>query len=82
VTSYLQELDVIKASLEDRFPSWQIWYVPHSGNRTVTWCARPHPLLNEASPEDLAEAIQRLPWAPAPAPPAPPQLPTGRIPLL
>jgi hypothetical protein len=31
--------------------------VPHL-NRTVTWCARPRPLLNENSPEDLAEAIE------------------------
>jgi hypothetical protein len=62
--SYLQELDVTKADLEARFPGWQIWYVPHT-DRTITWCARPHPLLNEDSPEDLAQAIERQPWAPA-----------------
>jgi hypothetical protein len=82
--SRLDELDRIKADLQDRFPGWQIWYVPHSVDRSVTWCARPHPLLNEGSPEDLAAAIERQPWAPAPPirPAAPAQLPTGKLPLL
>ena len=56
--SYLQELDAIKADLEGRFPGWQVWYVPHSTDAGVTWCARPKPILNEASPEHLAEAIE------------------------
>jgi hypothetical protein len=54
--SFLGEMDERKAELEARFPGWQIWYVPHL-DRTSTWCARPWPLLNEASPEDLAAAI-------------------------
>jgi|HubBroStandDraft_2_1064218.scaffolds.fasta_scaffold683686_2 hypothetical protein len=54
--SYLTELDVIKRELEERHPGWQIWFVPKL-NRDVTWCARPNPLLNEASPEDLSAAI-------------------------
>lgn len=54
--SYLQELDRIKQGLEERFPGWQVWYVPHH-DRHITWCARPLPLLNEASPDDLAAAI-------------------------
>jgi len=56
--SYLTELDRIKDELEKRHPGWQVWYVPHL-DRTVTWCARRLPLLNEASPEDLSEAITR-----------------------
>lgn len=58
MTSYLQQLDAIKADLESRYPGWQVWYVPNSTDRGATWCARPHPLLNEASPEYLAQAIE------------------------
>lgn len=59
MASYLQELDTTKADLETRFPGWNIWYVPHSVDKDVTWCARPWPLLNEDSPEHLAEAIEQ-----------------------
>lgn len=52
----LGALDLLKRDLEERFPGWQVWYVPHL-DRSVTWCARPWPLLNEDSPEHLAEAI-------------------------
>jgi hypothetical protein len=38
--------------LERRFPGWQIWV---SG---PTWCARPWPLINCDSPEELAERIR------------------------
>jgi hypothetical protein len=54
--SYLDELDNRKHELMNQHPGWQVWYVPHS-DRTITWCARPNPLLNEDSPEHLAEAI-------------------------
>jgi hypothetical protein len=54
--SVLTELDKIKLELEERHPGWQIWYSPRT-DRTVVWCARPNPLLNEASPEDLSETI-------------------------
>ena len=57
MTSFLGALDREKAELEERHPGWQIWYVPHL-DRTVTWCARRNPLLNEASPEDLSAAIE------------------------
>jgi hypothetical protein len=56
--SYLTDLDQIKHDLEARYPGWQIWYVPGSVQPGATWCARPHPLLNAASPEDLAEEIE------------------------
>ena len=55
--SFLTELDELKRELEERHPGWQVWFVPHSLNRTVTWCARPNPLLNEDSPAHLSEAI-------------------------
>ena len=58
MTSFLGELDRMQADLAERHPGWQVWYVPHL-DRTVTWCARRNPLLNEASPEDLSEAITR-----------------------
>lgn len=54
--SYLDQLDQAKADLEQQFPGWHIWYVPHM-NRTVTWCAQPYPLINSGSPEHLAAAI-------------------------
>lgn len=52
--SYLQELDQIKRELEERFPGWAIWFVPHVGLKGATWCARPRPLINSPSPERLA----------------------------
>ena len=51
--SYLTVLDERKRELEQDNPGWQIWYVPHSAGRSVTWCARPLPLLNADSPEEL-----------------------------
>jgi hypothetical protein len=56
--SYLTELDEIKRQLEERHPGWQVWYSPRL-DRTVVWCARPNPLLNEASPEALSDAIEQ-----------------------
>jgi hypothetical protein len=58
MASYLTELDERKDELEHRNPGWQIWYVPHM-NRTVTWCARPQPLLNTDSPEQLQKLINQ-----------------------
>jgi len=59
MASYLQQLDATKADLMVRYPGWQVWYVPNSTHPGATWCARPHPLLNEASPEYLAQAIEQ-----------------------
>jgi hypothetical protein len=58
MANYLTELDERKRELEDDNPSWQIWYVPHT-DRTVTWCARPRPLLNTDSPEQLQQLIDQ-----------------------
>jgi hypothetical protein len=58
---FLDDLDKIKADLEQRFPSWPIWFVPHIvpvGGCKVTWCARPWPLINSSSPEHLAADIR------------------------
>jgi hypothetical protein len=57
--SYLSTLDEQQRELERRFPGWQVWYVPHI-DRTITWCARPQPLLNEDSPEALTQAITQV----------------------
>ncbi len=38
--------------LEHAFPGWQIWL---AGD---TWCAKPTPLINAASAEELAERIK------------------------
>jgi hypothetical protein len=57
--SYLGEMDQQKRLLEEQHPGWRVWYVPHL-DRTVTWCARREPVLNEASPEDLSEAIRKV----------------------
>jgi hypothetical protein len=56
MASYLTELDERKQELELDNQGWQIWYVPHH-DRTVTWCARPRPLLNTDSPEQLQKLI-------------------------
>jgi hypothetical protein len=45
---YSEQLD----ELRHRFPGWQIWV---SGPK---WCARPMPLINAGSPEELAKRIR------------------------
>ena len=39
------------AALRQRFPGWQIWA------NGPAWCARPWPLINASSAEELAEDI-------------------------
>ena len=51
-------LDRARDSLKAQYPGWNIWWVPGQG-RSTTWCAQPLPLINQHSPEDLAEAIER-----------------------
>lgn len=63
--SYLTVLDERKRELEQDNPGWQIWYVPHSAGRSVTWCARPLPLLNADGPEELQKLIDQGRDAPA-----------------
>jgi hypothetical protein len=58
MASFLTELDERKQELERGYPGWQIWYVPHT-NRTVMWCARPRPLLNADSAEQLQQLIEQ-----------------------
>ncbi len=56
--SVLTQLDEIREELEKRFPGWQVWYVRNL-NGSTTWCARPWPLINASSPEQLiADVIQ------------------------
>ncbi len=52
----LHALDRIKAELQEQFPGWHIWFVPHM-NAPATWCAQPWPLINSSSPEHLAAEI-------------------------
>lgn len=54
--SRLDELDRIAAELRQRNPGWQIWFVPKLG-KDATWCARPWPLINSTSPEQLEADI-------------------------
>jgi hypothetical protein len=58
MASFLTELDERRHELEYGNPGWQIWYVPKS-DRTVTWCARPQPLINADSPEQLQKLIDQ-----------------------
>ena len=57
MAGYLTVLDERKRELEQDNPGWQIWYVPRSVDGSVTWCARPWPLLNTDSPEELQKLI-------------------------
>ena len=59
MASFLTELDERKRELEHDNSGWQIWYVPHT-DRTVTWCARPQPLVNADSPEQLQKLIDQV----------------------
>lgn len=50
------------ASLSERFPEWDFWYVPtYMGPSSGTWCARPSGAMiatcNASTPDDMAEAI-------------------------
>ena len=57
--SYLTELDKLKHELEhDNLRLADLWYVPHM-NRTVIWFARPLPLLDTDSPEELQKLIDQ-----------------------
>jgi hypothetical protein len=58
--SYLTMLDERKYELEQDNPGWQIWYVPHAVDKSATWCARRHPLLNADSPEQLQKLIDQV----------------------
>ncbi len=58
MASFLTELDESMHELRRDNPGWQIWYVPHT-DRTVTWCARPQPLINTDSPEQLQKLIDQ-----------------------
>jgi hypothetical protein len=55
---FLNELDKIRHELQQQFPGWQIWYVP-SLDKSVTWCARPWPILNCGSVEHLKADIRQ-----------------------
>ena len=57
-TSVLAELDQTQAELQSEFPGWRIWYVYRPGK--VSWAARPEPLLNTQSAEDLRAAIAKV----------------------
>jgi hypothetical protein len=50
------DLDSQLNKLQNAHPQWHIWLVPKSVGG-ATWCAKPLPTLNEASPEDLETAI-------------------------
>jgi hypothetical protein len=58
VMSVLAELDRTQAELQSEFPGWRIWYVYRPGN--VSWAARPEPVLNTQSAEDLRAAIAKV----------------------
>lgn len=58
VMSVLAELDRTQAELQSEFPGWRIWYVYRPGN--VSWAARPEPVLNAQSAEDLRAAIAKV----------------------
>jgi hypothetical protein len=58
VMSVLAELDRTQAELQSEFPGWRIWYVYRPGK--VSWAARPEPLLNAQSAEDLQVAIAKV----------------------
>jgi len=56
--SVLAKLDQTQAELQSEFPGWRIWYVYRPGK--VSWAARPEPLLNTQSAEDLRAAIAKV----------------------
>ena len=56
--SVLAELDQTQAELQSEFPGWRIWYVYRPGK--VSWAARPEPVLNTQSAEDLRAAIAKV----------------------
>jgi hypothetical protein len=57
VLRILDELDEMQRLLEEEFPECKIGYSYQPGR--VTWSAQLGPVLNEASPDALREAIKR-----------------------
>ena len=52
--------DQAVAALRERWPDWQIWYVPRAIGGLL-WCARLHrdhkTVINAESPEELEEQL-------------------------
>ena len=52
--------DQAVAALRERWPEWQIWYVPRAISGLL-WCARLHSdhktVINAESPEELEEQL-------------------------
>ena len=52
--------DQAVAALRERWPEWQIWYVPRAIGGLL-WCARLHSdhktVINAESPEELEEQL-------------------------
>ncbi|HUK70798.1 MAG TPA: hypothetical protein VLW50_18900 [Streptosporangiaceae bacterium] len=52
--------DQAVAALRERWPDWQIWYVPRAIGGLL-WCARLHSdhktVINAESPEELEEQL-------------------------
>ncbi len=56
--SWLNDLDAKRDEIRGQCPGWRVWYVPHSVDASVTWCAHPDPTLSAESPEHLIAAIR------------------------
>ena len=54
----LNDLDAKRDEIREQCPGWRVWYVPHSLDAGVTWCAQPEPVINADSPEALVEYIR------------------------
>ena len=52
------ERDEVKRRLEQEWPGWSVWYVPRALGGGAVWSARPLPLLNADSPEELVAKIR------------------------
>jgi hypothetical protein len=51
-------LDKQLAALKARHPGWNVWFVPHAHDGSVTWCAVREPTINTDSPEHLSQEIE------------------------
>jgi folate-dependent phosphoribosylglycinamide formyltransferase PurN len=53
-----RDLDEQVAALKAKHPGWRIWFVPHSVDGGVTWCAVREPTINTDTPEHLSQEIE------------------------
>lgn len=55
--AWIDVREQVKAELRERYPDWQIWYVPSASDSRATWHARPRLKIDADTPGLLEAGI-------------------------